>query len=84
MPYVPPPGKQEADDRESEAFWKEFAAEAAVHAAKSEKAAKIIRHCVITRKPPGRTAPSTVTYLRTTTETSNIPLKRGKGKNKAT
>ena len=84
MPYVPPPGKQEADDRESEAFWKEFAAEAAAHAAKSEKAAKIIRDCVITRKPPGRTVPSKVTNQRNTTETSNIPLKRGKGRNKAT
>ena len=84
VPYVPPPGKQEADDRESEAFWKEFAAEAAAHAAKSEKAAKIIRDCVITRKAPGRAVPSKVTYQRTTTETSNIPLKRGKGRNKAT
>ena len=54
------------------------------HAAKSEKAAKIIRDCVITRKAPGRAVLSKVTYQRTTTETSNVPLKKGKGENKAT
>ena len=69
-------------DGESEAFWREFAADAAVHAAKSEKAAKIIRDTVITRKAAGRTAPTKVTYRRSTTETSNIPLKNKKAKDK--
>ena len=52
--------QQERDDRESEAFWREFAADAAVHAAKSEKAAKVIRDCIITRKAAGRSAPAKV------------------------
>ena len=73
--------RDKADD-ESEAFWREFAADAAVHAAKSEKAAKIIRDTVITRKAAGRTAPTKVTYRRSTTETSNIPLKNKKAKDK--
>ena len=73
--------RDKADD-ESKAFWREFAADAAVHAAKSEKAAKIIRDTVITRKAAGRTAPTKVTYRRSTTETSNIPLKNKKAKDK--
>ena len=72
--------QQERDDRESEAFWREFAADAAVHAAKSEKAAKVIRDCIITRKAAGRSAPTKVTYTRSTTESSNVPLKKTKAR----
>ena len=70
------------DEREAEEFWRDYVAEAAVHAAKSEKAAKIIRDTVITRKAAGRTVPTKVTYTRSTTETSNVPLKNKKAKDK--
>ena len=82
-PRAPPRGsesQQERDDRESEAFWREFAADAAVHAAKSERAAKVIRDCIITRKAAGRSAPAKVTYTRSTTESSNVPLKKTKAR----
>ncbi len=74
--------QQERDDRESEAFWREFAANAAAHAAKSEKAAKVIRDCIITRKAAGRSAPAKVTYTRSTMESSNVPLKKTKARDK--
>ena len=77
-----PESQQERDDNESEAFWREFAADAAAHAAKSEKAAKIIRDTVVTRKAAGRTAPTKVTYTRSTTESSNVPLKKTKARDK--
>ena len=71
-----PSSQQERDDKESEAFWAEFAEHAAAHAAKSEKAAKIIRDTVVTRKATGRTVPTKVTYQRSTTVSSNVPLKK--------
>ena len=74
--------QQDQADEESEAFWREFAADAAAHAAKSEKAAKIIRDTVVTRKAAGRTAPTKVTYTRSTTESSNVPLKKTKARDK--
>ena len=63
------------DDAASARFWQEFAGEAAVHAAKSEKAAKIIRDTVITKKAAGRTKPAAVEYQRTTTQKSKVPIK---------
>ena len=75
--------QKKSDEDEAEAFWKDFAAESAVHAAKTEKAAKIIRDTVITRKAAGRTVPTKVTYQRTTTESSDVPLKKPKVKVKA-
>ncbi len=74
--------QKDRDDRESEEFWRDYAADAAVHAAKSEKAAKIIRDTVVTRKAAGRTAPTKVTYTRSTTESSNVPLKKTKARDK--
>ena len=75
--------QKDRDDKESEAFWAEFAKDAAAHAAKSEKAAKIIRDTVITRKAAGRTVLTKVTYQRTTTESNDVPLKKPKVKVKA-
>ena len=67
-PSQPRPSSQkDRDDKESEAFWAEFAEHAAAHAAKSEKAAKIIRDTVVTRKAAGRSVPTKVTYQRSTT-----------------
>ena len=77
-----PESQQDRADTDSEAFWREFAADAAAHAAKSEKAAKIIRDTVVTRKAAGRTAPTKVTYTRSTTESSNVPLKKTKARDK--
>ena len=75
--------QKKGEEDEAEAFWKDFAAESAAHAAKTEKAAKIIRDTVITRKAAGRTVPTKVTYQRTTTESSDVPLKKPKVKVKA-
>ena len=74
--------QKDRDDKESEAFWAEFAEHAAAHAAKSEKAAKIIRDTVVTRKAAGRSVPTKVTYQRSTTVSSNVPLKKPKARDK--
>ena len=74
--------QKDRDDKESEAFWAEFAKDAAAHAAKSEKAAKIIRDTVITRKAAGRAVPTKVTYQRSTTVSSDVPLKKPKVRGK--
>ena len=77
-----PSSQKDRDDKESEAFWAEFAEHAAAHAAKSEKAAKIIRDTVVTRKAAGRSVLTKVTYQRSTTVSSNVPLKKTKARDK--
>ena len=70
--------QEEASKSEHERFWDDFATEATHHAAKSEKAAKIIRDTVITTKPADRTKPKHVEYQRTTVQKSKVPIKGAK------
>ena len=71
--------QQEASKKsEHEQFWDDFATEASHHAAKSERAAKIIRDTVITTKPADRTKPKHVEYQRTTVQKSKAPIKGAK------
>ena len=70
--------QKEASKSEHEKFWDDFATEATHHAAKSEKAAKIIRDTVITTKPSDRTQPKKVEYQRTTVQKSKVPIKGAK------
>ena len=72
-------GQKEASKKsEHEQFWDDFATEASHHAAKSERAAKIIRDTVITTKPADRTKPKHVEYQRTTVQKSKVPIKGAK------
>jgi hypothetical protein len=74
-------GKQsqkEANKSEEQKFWEDFAIETSQHAAKSEKAAKIIRDTVITRKAAGRIKPKDVEYQLTVVEKSKVPIKGAK------
>ena len=65
--------QKEHDDKQAAAFW----SEAANHAAsKIEKAAKIIRDTVITKKAAGRSKPTEVEFQRTTTQKSKMPIKK--------
>ena len=70
--------QEEANKSSEKDWWADFATEASNHAAKSEKAAKIIRDTVITRKSAGRTKPKDVEYQRTVVEKSKVPIKGAK------